>query len=263
MDGESKGGALVERGRAKLSWISLTGAEDSVDPRELARLSREHPRTEWAILAMAEAEGIGRNPSAAWRGRFLDAMGEVPAARSAIHLCGVELFERVLARGPWEELSRCSRVQANLNARGEPFGRSEALAIWSALAEGTRGLVIQLHAGVEGWAREFLEAAGPSIRGKVELLFDESKGRGAAPEAWRGAVPGVRCGWAGGLGPGSLAGHLPAIAMAAAEAAPGSWIDMESALRTGGLFDLAKCARAIELARPWLQGPAVAAGAQG
>lgn len=51
----------------KPNLISITGADDSVNPQDLLRLSVQHPQAEWAILYFPEKEGDPRNPSAQWR----------------------------------------------------------------------------------------------------------------------------------------------------------------------------------------------------
>lgn len=232
---------------AKMKWVSLTGAEDSVDPVALAQLGKEHPHAEWALLYVQEREGQGRNPSQAWRERFLSEM-ESSGGRSALHLCARQSFERLLSEGVWDELKRYSRIQANLNSRGDFFDKDQAFKIWDALAGGTGGLIIQLHDAVEPWASEWMQKRG--LDPLVTVLFDESKGRGKMPGVWRSKLEGIGCGYAGGLGPENIAEQMPAIVAAAG--APGCWIDMETRLRTDGLFDLDKCRLVLESAAPWL-----------
>lgn len=235
-------------GLAKMKWVSLTGAEDSVDPVALAELGKRHRHAEWALLYVQEREGKGRNPSKAWRERFLAEM-ESSDGRSALHLCAQQSFERLLAEGVWDELRRYSRIQANLNSRGDFFSKDQSFKIWDALAGGTGGLIIQYHEAVEPWADEWMNMRGPDP--KVTVLFDESKGRGKMPGGWRAKLAGVDCGYAGGLGYENVAEQMPSIAAAAG--ASGCWIDMETRLRTDGLFDLSKCLLVLEAAAPWLE----------
>lgn len=231
--------------------VSLTGAEDSVDPQELAALSESYPFAEWALLAHFEREGEGRNPSEAWRLRCLDALKE--PSRAALHLCGKIAFERLLNEGPWPELSRYGRIQANVNARSSDFSQDRLLRIWEILAGLEPQLIIQAHAQTESLAKSFVR----SSKGLAcAVLFDESKGRGQRPDIWRPRWPEVSCGYAGGLGPEHLEALLPALAAAASEASgPACWIDMETSLRTDGLFDLAKARRVLEISAPWMIAP--------
>lgn len=233
--------------KSHLSRVSLTGAEDSVEPGRLFDLSASYPEVEWALLATLEHEGSGRNPSQAWREFFLDGAQQV-GARTALHLCGKDAFERVLSEPCWHELARYGRVQANLNSRSETFDKAQAMRIWDKIANTAKVLIIQLHERSESWAMEFLSGAG---RGAcVEVLFDESKGRGVSPEAWRDSLPGVACGYAGGLGPQNVGEQLPLIMRAAHE--PGCWIDMETNIRTGNFLDVDKCRSVLERAAPFI-----------
>jgi hypothetical protein len=232
--------------KKNISWVSLTGAEDSVDPGALVDMSQEHPQAEWALLCLFEREGAGRNPTQAWRESFLDRIEG--HGRSALHLCGKESFDRLLRTGPWDELGRYDRIQANINARSQAFDKEQTMEIWTILSTQTRGLIIQLHDNVRPWAMEFLERQ--RLGARVEVLFDESKGRGVAPDAWTACLDGLACGYAGGLGPENVEQAMPLIAKAAS--APGCWIDMETRLRSEGLFDLDKCRQVLERSEPWI-----------
>lgn len=228
-----------------LRWVSLTGAEDSVNPLDLIALSREFPFVEWALLLYPEREGEGRNPSAAWRERFLSQIQG--RGRCAAHLCGKRAFERLLSEGVWPELLAYDRIQANINARANDFTEDQVLRAWEILERDSQGLIIQTHSAVEALARSFL-ASAPRRAG---VLFDESKGRGTLPLAWPKSWPGVSCGYAGGLGPASLPANLPLIlnALQGAEC----WIDMESSLRTDDRFDLSKARQVLEISGAFVQ----------
>ena len=60
------------------------------------------------------------------------------------------------------------------------------------------------------------------------MLFDSSGGRGIRRAQWPTPLSGVRCGYAGGLGPENLRLEMPRIA---AVAGPDYWVDMENSLR--------------------------------
>ena len=79
------------------------------------------------------------------------------------------------------------------------------------------------------------------------VLFDKSGGRGQSPEQWSAPLPGVTCGYAGGLGPENLAFELDRIHVAA-NGSP-FWIDMEGKLRTGSdKFDLDHAKACLDIA---------------
>jgi hypothetical protein len=49
-----------------LTGITITGADDQVDPRELAMLSAEFPFVEWGILMSESRAGTSRYPGQTW-----------------------------------------------------------------------------------------------------------------------------------------------------------------------------------------------------
>jgi hypothetical protein len=215
----------------RLSHLTLTGADDAVDPAALAQLSTEFPLIEWGLLLSAEYEGRPRFPSGAWREAFFRA---APGARCAAHVCGVGLLRAVARQallGPY------GRMQLNFEASRLPAGLLD-------------DLVRARRVGGPVWITQHNEA-NRGVHGLFDLgtapprhavLFDESGGRGLRPSGWPAALPDIDCGYAGGLGPENLVTELPRIAAAAGRRL--TWIDMEGGLRTGDRFDLAR-ARAV------------------
>ena len=231
-----------------LTLVSLTGADDKVAPAALAALSARYAKAvppEWAILYCPEKEGSARYPTAAWREAFL-ALG-LPF--TAAHLCGPQVFREILdpatAPGRIADLSRYGRVQLNINARRPEFTEEEVLAIYRTLHQAGLHLILQHHHASRRAIEKFVPGLDAASLSRIDLLYDESKGTGTAPEQWPtistvGPVP-LRCGYAGGLGPDVLEEELPRIHESAT-----AWrdlpyfIDMESGIRTDNEFDLAK-----------------------
>lgn len=234
------------KNESNLARVSLTGAGDGVDTDRMEELSDRYPCVEWGVLSLQEREGQGRNPTRAWRLSCLAALKG--RSNMALHLCGKANFERLLSEGVWDELGEYERIQANINSREKYFDKESVMRVWEILATQTRGLIIQMHEHVEPWAMEFLARKASPMR--IDVLFDESKGRGVSPESWRPSLAGARCGFAGGLGPDNVAASLPKIAEAAK--IKGCWIDMETKLRTGGVFDLDKCETVLAASEPWM-----------
>lgn len=72
-----------------LTRVTITGADDGVDPKQLADLSAEFPFVEWAILLSRTRSGTARYPSAAWLvDRLCADEPMVRGMRLAAHLCG-------------------------------------------------------------------------------------------------------------------------------------------------------------------------------
>lgn len=234
--------------------VSLTGADDAVDIRQLADIAQSYPLVEWAVLYFPEREGTPRNPTAAWREAFLDA--ELPL--TAAHLCGEQVFAELLDAGTaaarLRDLGCYGRIQVNINARRSVFTPDQVRLIYRRLLDHTRSAVIlQCHAAVQPVIDAFLEDLPPDQREWVHLLFDSSRGKGEVPSDWprprvvRGETH--LCGYAGGLSPAILPEQLPRIAQAAGAGA--WWIDMESGLREDNRFDLARCRAVLQHAEAW------------
>lgn len=230
-----------------LDLVSLTGADDAVDPAELAALSLRFPFVEWALLYFPEKAGTPRNPSASWRERFL-LQG---LSHTAAHLCGTAVFQALLnpAQAPalLEDLSRYHRIQVNINAKSAQFSLPEVLSVYWTLHLAGLPLILQYHEGSAQAVQQFLGHAPKN----VSLLFDASKGTGQLPEAWPTPWPDLYCGYAGGLGPVVLPTALPKI-LAASKGHP-VWIDMESGVRTANQLDLQKAERILRISRHYLK----------
>lgn len=236
-----------------LTHITFTGADDSVDPSQLAALSKRFPLIEWGILFSLEREGSPRYPSAAWRRDFYRA---VPSIRRAAHLCGVAMLNQLAEKAPAlrQELEYFQRVQLNFNAQRLPPATLEGLV--------TEWRTGQLRSS-SGSYIEFITQHNPDNAVVYKLfahhwivphmnhavLFHGSGGNGVTPDAWPSPLPAVPCGYAGGLTPENLPVQLDAIMAAATAQRSGPdfvWVDMESGVRTHDQFDLTKVVSALE-----------------
>lgn len=201
--------------------VSLTGADDGVDPSALLAISLQYPLVEWAILSSAKRQGSARYPSEDWVERF---HATCPDVRKALHLCGkdVDAFlamdERI-----HKKLSRFDRVQLNFNHRRQPMD----LDVLTRVANSITPTVILQHNSAN-------EDLWQLLRGKIDglsMLFDSSGGGGRSPEAgWPTMLDDAVCGYAGGLGPDNIEAELATII----EITAGRkfWIDMEGKLRS-------------------------------
>lgn len=214
--------------------VTITGADDEVDPEDLALLSEGFPFVEWAVLFSRKQEGAPRYPSRAWRACFYLAVLESKdqqgraAIGSAVHLCG-EIAREAMAGNEGRlrsEFWLVDRWQIN----GYRPGPDERLG---KLAERCPRLVLQ--------CRDFTSFEAYCLRAKelgcgATVLYDPSGGQGKR-EPWPAELinHGVPFGIAGGISPDNIES-----AIAAADRLGASWIDMESGVRTDDRFDLAK-----------------------
>ncbi len=212
------------------SFIAFTGVDDPALAEGLRALSALYP-IEWGLLIDDDRAGEPLFPTPADRARLL----AVPGLRWAAHVCGAAA--RAIAGDPDTariDLGGFRRLQVN-----HGFAGSDAAQIDNCVRFG-RGLGIRTLLQCQG---AFPDDA------RLDWLFDISFGTGIRPDRWPAASGAVFGGYSGGIGPANAAGVVAAIA---APAGVPYWIDMESGVRTGGRFDLAKCeavARAVYGAR--------------
>lgn len=242
-----------------LTRVTISGADDGVDVDELVSLTREYPFVEWGILRSRKRGGEDalhgakpgepRYPSIRWRNRLSTAFDR-KGRHLAAHLCG-ELARHTMAGDQralhWSAL-KYDRFQLN----GASSFRLPALLVASQHPE----VEFILQCG----AAESLDDLVHFIREEgyknVSILFDQSGGRGIAPPEgfWPWPIPGIHMGYAGGLNPENIVGHLEALAKF--EEQP-FWVDMESGVRTDDQFDLEKVRLVLERAKPFVwQNPA-------
>ena len=105
-----------------LTAVTVTGADESVDPKDLLSLVERYPFVELGILLSRTARnGRPRFPSRNWLDSFAETFGDAQA-NIAGHLCGSwvqSIFEGIW---PWDELPFpfCDLVRRwQLNTHGE------------------------------------------------------------------------------------------------------------------------------------------------
>lgn len=221
-----------------LEFCTLTGADDSIDQRELCCLSEQYPFVEWGVLLHIAHMGSGRYPSLRWIEELCKKMMDFPRAHFALHICGLDALQDFLhGNGSVSRVaSYFPRIQLNLVAQkidGE-------LLIAALRKHSDKTIITQHNAANEGLLRLLTGHTNHAV------LFDESGGRGVSPSHWHCPLPGKRCGYAGGLGPENLEFELPGI-LKASEASP-FWIDMEGKLRNADdQFDLSKARHCLSI----------------
>jgi hypothetical protein len=228
-----------------LTRVTISGADDLVDPGRLAALAIEFPFVEWGILFSRKRAGEPRYPSDKWREWLQGVVKDVSMDLSA-HFCGALARETLAGKGLHAEL-----------LTGE-YGRIQLNGFESE----TEGLlrIIEDNPGHE-WIlqvrdrRSLQEAEGVCVvmstndLADVSILWDASGGRGLR-SAWPSlqGFP-VPVGLAGGIGPD----NIEAVAREAAALPYVAWIDMESGVRTNDVFDLDKVKSVLRSAAPFVK----------
>jgi hypothetical protein len=80
-----------------LNRVTITGADDSTDPKELQALSKEFPFVEWAILVGSHARN--RFPSNDWIRKLIECRFDAHSEMNlSLHLCGKPLRDVAIGR---------------------------------------------------------------------------------------------------------------------------------------------------------------------
>lgn len=230
-------GSLPARPEPRVWRVTLTGADDAVDPAALLELSWAFPIVEWGILFAGSRAGSPRYPTSAWRERLCRMAADAtnPPKLSA-HLCGP------LAKDPRPALTPLERVHfERIQLNGFTVEQAPTLDF------GHRVEVI-LQARSEDTLQGVASFATARPTERLSVLFDPSGGRGVQAFKWPMPPLGVRIGYAGGIGPDNVLDVLGEIALATGgltDELP--WVDMESGVRDeANRFDLGKVRRVLE-----------------
>lgn len=214
--------------------VTITGADDAVDPNDLSALSQEFPFVEWGILFSAKRAGSLRYPSAAWIERFVTTY---PHLQRAAHLCGFYASDAMEGRLTADAAGAFHRIQLN----GYKPGRLMGIAKLS--KDLNAALILQARSAAE--LQDAATEASQLPSGQV--LFDPSGGRGQEPFDWPKAPNGARIGYAGGINPGNVEAVVCEILTANNFTLTDFWIDMESGVRTrDNHFNLDAVRRVLE-----------------
>jgi len=234
-----------------LTTVTVTGADDSVRPEELVAIAAEYRFVEFGIL-FGNHPGTPRFPSLDWIAELHRKVRCAPCSVGlAVHLCGNSVTD-FLSGYPTPVLdnSLFARCQINTHAEERAFGvENVRRSVRYANIRGAR-VIFQLDGVNHGL---LLACLGTKEPYHVAGLYDLSHGAGLLPEVWEKPIPGVACGYAGGLSPGNVAEQVKKISLVAGDAP--FWIDAETHLRSenDASFNLVKVERFLEAARPYVR----------
>lgn len=216
--------------------VTLTGADERTDLAALAALVDEHRELEIGLLYSATPEGRPRYPSLQW----IEAVTRELPGTCALHVCGAGAREALKAGALQRVLRNIRRVQ--VNGHIDP-GEVASIATQFPV------VVTQWQPGRDNAEFESAIARAEFFAGLGhQWLVDGSGGRGRLPGTWDRPSTPRPVGFAGGLGPETLADELPKIAAAARGH---WWVDMEQSLRTNDWFDVGRCRAALDAVSAW------------
>lgn len=223
----------------EITKVTLTGADDSTDPKTLFELSKRFPFVEWGILASRTQCGGNRFPSRGWIKTFGELYERTGNLNMSLHLCGAYVREILMGGKRWwnehaDVWTAIKRVQINTHGAPHQFDKTCFMAM-----NDFQGIeFIFQYDAVNNNLVEQAKSSGVNL----SALFDLSHGAGILPENWPQPLSMIKCGYAGGLSPENVSGqieNLDSILPKDAEI----WIDMETHLRSNNdsVFDLEKC----------------------
>lgn len=230
----------------KLTRVTITGADDTVDPNALVELSSEFPFAEWGVLYSGKRERSPRYPSLGWRKELASRAGGLHVS---LHCCGAD--SRSVMAGDTSflpsELVLFRRIQLN----GFSAFRLPGLIVareW----HGIREIILQCADGEAMMrAKELIDQN--DYQG-VSVLYDPSGGTGKPIDAFPSWRPGEgpRVGFAGGISPSNVVNVLMSVCSPITYDQE-TWIDCESGVRDEhDRMDLGKVRAVLEAAKEFV-----------
>jgi len=202
-----------------MTTVTITGADDATPIDRMVDLSEQFPFLEWGILLSDSRAGTPRYPSASWV-RAVKRQGLPLSA----HCCGS--LARSLMTGMFGVGFSIHPSEAFQRVQINGYVAGSAPNLPTTCREGFE-YVLQAH-------DELMVACCAvdveKVRTRCSVLYDPSGGKGARPLRWPRVVPGIRMGYAGGIGPANVPDVIAEIREANGGHPP-AWVDMESGVR--------------------------------
>jgi phosphoribosylanthranilate isomerase len=226
----------------KITKVTITGADDVVNVKDLEELTDEFPYVEWGILVGSRA-GIAKFPEAKW---ITKVRSKILPMHLSVHYCG-ESLKRLLKNSKFdpEVISGHvppERMQLNLGYVTEETERQVVMAL---MQYRELEVILPLKDSTKALTKYSIKHRN------LSFLFDSSGGNGISPEAWPRPVTGVKVGYAGGLGPTNIKEELEKMNEVVGEGYV--WVDMENNVRTGSYLDLDKVVTCLRAARKYVE----------
>lgn len=244
-----------------LDRVTITGADDSIDPQALLDLSLQYSFVEWGILLSKDKSGVERYPSQKWRDELFRLWNKNNNLHLSGHICGK--WVRDIIKGQWclDEIpgqEMFSRFQLNFSPYICDSFKGHS---WSAINSFVKGFD-----SPDLYFRQFIfqtnsftgihdDLMRKTLADEIDAvwLFDVSGGRGVLPEEWIKPQACNYAGFAGGLNPENICEQLKKIEKL--NNGRPFWIDVESGVRsvaepgmdTTDKFDLEKVAHFLYL----------------
>lgn len=232
-----------------INKVTISGADDKVDPTELEELQKAFPFVEWGILISRKRMGTQRYPSKDWLKKLHYDLN------ISFHLCGEIVREFVAGKHDvvWQAGLNWERCQLNFSFKHEGNYLSNLLDI-SETAKNTpdRAFVLAYNKGSQSTLNTFI-INHISMPSNIHFLYDSSGGRGTEIKSLNKPLINYT-GYAGGISPDNvfkICDHLTNM-----EWQDNIWIDMETGVRTNDEFDLDKVQKVLIDCEKFITSPA-------
>lgn len=244
----------------RLDAVGFCGLDDSAVLEDVVAISTSCPWVEWGVLLNPARQGEPRYASPSTLER-ISALARGRQIRLAAHLCGQDCLKAVAGDAAHvarlRQQTGCQRMQinptaANLSGNWEAGSAARGLRAVAAAMPETE-FILQVNAETSSLFQALFQAPDSAeLPRNLAVLFDPSCGLGVVPDARPPPIPGVHCGYAGGMKPENIAEQLGAVADAVGEQSESVWIDMESGVRSvlpdgRDIFDLSRVRRVVEV----------------
>ena len=229
-----------------LRRVTITGADNSIRPEQLADITRQFPYVEWGILLSANAEGNNRFPTLDWINKI-----NLDSPFFSGHICGK--WVRDICEGNWSILEQrpishiFSRFQLNFHSYLHKIKDVKSFVKGFMNPKlNNKQFIFQM----DDVNNDILNIARDAGIDAVPL-FDTSGGVGQLPDAWPKSIPDCYCGYAGGLSCENLVEQLALIRKVITDSI---WIDVETRIRSEDdtQFLLDKVVRFLEISQPYV-----------
>lgn len=224
----------------KINKVTITGADDKTDIKDLVVLTEKYPFVEWGIL-FSNSRGKQRYPSENW----VKEVTKLNLPLSA-HFCGW-WARQVLEEGNYsliEQAEGFSRIQLNYNFARSRGWKLKDLIEWA--EESPKDIILQLNKS----NKPIISDLEPPKA--INFLYDASGGRGTVIGAIEPPMDGSYTGYAGGLS----VENIDHICKLITESDDGEdtevWIDLESGARTNDEFDLTKVEEILRISSKYI-----------
>lgn len=233
-----------------INKVTVTGADESVKPKDLIDLAKEFPFVEYGIL-MSRGSSMGKNrmPSFDWLDDFVDEFKNKGVAISG-HVCGSWVKEIYSGSWPFTEIHHgfsrlTNRWQFNTHGETHNYNLYPFMALIDELNQKNQQVIFQFDKENNIPLKRAVD-----LGLNVSALFDLSHGTGILPEVWEVPQSNIYCGFAGGLSPNNVKEQIEKMRIVTEVP---FWIDAETHLRSEDdkKFDLKKVRDFLKTAEPF------------